>query len=95
VNIENTNAPEIMLSKAFPKTLKVGSKFTPPKVGLSDDTTEVSDIVLAISLHCPDGTFMSVSGSVVLTQKGKYTLTYLALDADNNIAFLDCEFTVV
>jgi hypothetical protein len=94
INIRNTNGPKITLSKAIPQTVSLGT-FKIPTVRVTDDLTPTENIVIAVSLRYPDGTCFSVKEkSVKLTQKGKYLLTYLAIDGDGNISFLDSEFTV-
>ena len=95
VNIVNRTPPTISLSGMFPSSVTAGKAFAVPKANVTDDVTATENIVTAMLLRGPDGTYISVrADTLVLAKKGGYTFTYMAMDADGNISFLDFEFTV-
>ena len=95
VYIINTTPPTIKLNATVASTYTVGSTLTIPTATYMDDRTAIEDIKYCVTLLAADGTCFAVEGTqITLNQRGKYILTYLAVDGDGNITFLDCEFTV-
>ena len=94
IYVVDKNSPVINVDVAGIKSIYVmGETITVPKATVSDETTHT----LKIYVLSPDGklNFITDTLGMKLSARGKYTIVYLAYDADYNLARKEIEFKVV
>ena len=78
--------PSITFKTEVPKTVAVGTTLQLPSYTLEDNYS-LNDLVVRIYFATPDGLMQRVTGSSVKFEvKGYYTIHYLVMDKNNNIA---------
>ena len=78
--------PELHIEKDVPKTAKVGDKIILPTAIVSDNRTATNNIVINIIVYSPTGDSKFYSNGMIYEKKGTYTVSYLAVDGEGNIA---------
>lgn len=83
VRIIDYVAPEITLSGNLPTEISVGKKFTIPTMTVTDDHTDVEDIITYVYYVSPDANTVEIKDySFTPNQKGLYMIIYFAQDGD-------------
>ena len=78
--------PSIIFKTDIPKTVAVGTTLQLPSYTLEDNYS-LNDLVVRIYFATPDGLMERITGSSVkFAVKGYYTIHYLVMDKNNNIA---------
>lgn len=95
VNVSNRIPPSIALGGAIPAEIKAGETVEIPSAEVSDDLTPADEVKLSIFIRNADGTIDLIEpGSLTLSERGRYAITYVALDGDGNVTFVDYEIIV-
>ena len=92
ISVVEKNKPVININGNVVSAAKVGDKLSVPKYTVSDDTTAAEAIKTQVYIITHTGQFIAVDESYTFTEKGKYTLRYVAYDEFYNYTIKD--FTV-
>lgn len=93
ITVVDQVAPIIELSKGYSQTLKPGTVLNIEKATVTDNVDE--NMEYSVMLKDPYGHIEQITGeSVKLNEKGKYVLSYFAIDSSGNIATLKYNITV-
>ena len=97
IYIIDTVAPSITLKESLQTEVSVGGKIKLPEVDVSDDSTEIKDIFVFVTVSGGSKGIQYVRPNTEITfeEKGRYHIRFTAVDASNNIAtveyLVDCK----
>jgi PKD repeat protein len=93
INVRDDVAPVLETAGGYVKTMKVGSTLTVAKATVTDNVDE--KLEYTVFLKSPDGQIDVLHAEkAILSAKGVYTLTYMAIDFSGNIATVSYEIMV-
>ena len=86
-SVYDAGRPSITFKSQIPDSVSVGTVLKLPSYSLSDNYS-LNDLTVRIYFATPDGMMATVtnSGSVTFAVKGYYSINYLVVDKNNNIA---------
>lgn len=85
IAIGDNHSPEISFEEEIPETITVGEKLTIPSVKITDNATKENDITKYVTVRDPQGRIKNASGSVEITEAGRYVITFGAMDESGNV----------
>ncbi len=92
--VRDIAAPTLTFTEEIATTVKVGASISLHNYVI-EDNKDISDVTVVVSLFKPDGSYGIVTDdSLTFTKEGNYILTFLALDADNNVTVYDFNIAV-
>ena len=86
-SVYDAGRPSITFKSQIPDSVSVGTVLKLPSYSLADNYS-LNDLTVRIYFATPDGMMATVtnSGSVTFAVKGYYSINYLVVDKNNNIA---------
>lgn len=86
-SVYDAGRPSITFKSQIPNSVSVGTTLKLPSYSLADNAS-LNDLIVRIYFATPDGMMTTVtnSGSVTFAVKGYYSINYLVMDKNNNIA---------
>lgn len=85
IAIGDNHSPEISFEEEIPETITVGEKLTIPSVKITDNATKEDNITKYVTVRDPQGRIKYETGSVEITEAGKYVVTFGAMDESGNV----------
>ena len=83
--------PELAFNGSIPTQVSINSTFDLPSYTVKDN--DPSTVKVSCYVYYPNGEMKQVKNNKVnVTEKGRYVVTYLAIDANDNTAFYRFEF---